>query len=119
MKIIACIVLAALSSPALLAQTPAPAAPDNCVVHGRVADPLGAAISRAFFLVHSDGWATVDQQVKLSDNGEFDLRLKPGLYDLFIASPGFVPQARIIDTRACKPITLKLKMLVDMEHLED
>jgi hypothetical protein len=80
---------------------------------------LGAAIQRSFVLVHSDRWVQLDQQVTLTENGEFDTQLKPGLYDLFVGSRGFLPFTKVVDLRSCKPVAIKVRSLVDMEHLED
>ncbi len=101
----------------LLAQAPNPAT--SCRLHGRIADPLGAAIQRAFVLVHSGRWVELDERVTLNKNGEFDIQLKPGLYDLFVGSRGFLPFSGEVDLRACKPLSIKVKLLVDMQHLED
>jgi hypothetical protein len=35
----------------------------TCTVRGRIADPMDAAINRAFILVHSDAWVKLTQQV--------------------------------------------------------
>jgi len=106
----------ALSGPAG-AQSPAPA--EKGVLHGRISDTLGAAISRAFVLVHRSGAAKESQQLAVSENGEFQVQLAPGLYDLFIGSPGFIPYAKAIMIPPDKPVELKIKLRVDMEHLED
>ena len=109
----------ALTSPPLRGQDKAPSEDAKCSVHGRIVDPMGAVIYRAFVLVYSDAWEKIDQQVALNKDGQFDIRLKPGLYDLFIASPGFIPFAKVVDSRSCKPVTLKVKLMVDAEHLDD
>ena len=96
----------------------APTTDKTCNVHGRIADPPGAATNRAFVLVHSSAWSTT-QQVTLTDNAEFSLELKPGLYALFADAVGFVPIAKIIDMRSCKPVTLNIKMQVDLAHMDD
>lgn len=111
------LVIAVSNGLPLHAQTPASA--PNCSLHGRVRDPLGAAIQRSFVLVHSDRWVQLDQQVTLTENGEFDTQLKPGLYDLFVGSRGFLPFTKVVDLRSCKPVAIKVRSLVDMEHLED
>jgi hypothetical protein len=80
---------------------------------------MDAAISRAFVLVHSDAWVKLTEQVKLTNNGEFSLQLKPGIYSFFADSPGFVPIAKIIDTRSCRTVNMSVKMQVDSEHMED
>ena len=108
-----------LLPPGLFAQSPGPASTPACSFHGRISDTLGAAIDRAFVLLYSDRREKISQQINLNDNGEFTVPLEPGLYDFFIASPGFLPVAKVIDLRACKPFELKLKMQVDKEHLED
>ena len=92
---------------------------ESCSLHGRIADPLGAAIQRAFVPVHSDRWVQLDRRGTLTENGEFEIQLKPGLYDLFVGSRGFLPFTKEVDLRSCKPVSLKVKLLVDMEHLED
>ena len=70
-------------------------------------------------MVHSERWAENGQRIPLDQNGEFKVQLKPGLYDFFVASVGFIPYAKKIDLRSCKPTGLKVKMKVDLEHLED
>ena len=94
------------------------------VLHGRISDTLGAAISRAFVLVHGDGrvgntWVKVNQQVDVNINGEFQIQLAPGLYDLFIGSPGFIPYAKKVKIQTGKQTILKIKLQVDMENLQD
>jgi hypothetical protein len=104
------------------AQTPAPAT--TGILQARIADTLGAAISRAFVLVHGDGlvgntWVKVNQQFDVNINGEFQIQLAPGLYDLFIGSPGFIPYAKKVKIQPGKPTILKIKLQVDMENLQD
>lgn len=90
-----------------------------CTFRGRVSDTLGAAISLGFVLVHSYRWVKDDQHLTLNENGEFGAQLKPGLYDFFVGSSGFIPVAKEIDLRSCKPVVLKIKLNVDLEHLDD
>ena len=103
----------------LTLQAQPPTTDKTCAVRGRITDPMDAAINRAFVLVHSDAWVKITQQVTLTDNGEFSLQLKPGIYAFFADSPGFVPVAKIIDTRSCRTLNLNIKMRVDSEHMED
>lgn len=91
----------------------------TCSFHGRIYDSAGAVIGRAFVIVHNERRAETGQRVPLDQNGEFVLQLKPGMYDFFVASGGFIPYAKKIDLRACKPVELKVWMKVDQEHLED
>ena len=118
-RLFAAAVLAALLSPGSPASAQAPAPPATCTFHGHISDSLGAAIFRGFFLVHSYRWADSEQHLKLNDSGEFEVQLKPGLYDFFVSSPGFIPFTKEIDLRTCKPVDLKVKLKVDLEHLED
>ena len=92
-------------------------APVTGALHGRVSDELGAAIPRAFVLVHG-GPKGESQQLKLNENGEFDAQLPPGLYDFFVGAIGFIPFAKEIKTQPGKPVVLKVKLRVDMEHIE-
>ena len=80
---------------------------------------MGAAINRAFVLVHSDAWVKVTQRVSLTENGEFSLQLNPGIYAFFAHSIGFVPIAKIIDMRSYRTVNLNIKMRFDLEHMED
>jgi len=86
------------------------------LLHGNVVDPSGAAI-QGFILVHSDRWNKINKQIPVSKLGEFKVQLAPGLYDFFVASPGFLPIARVIEIKSEKPTTLKLTMKLDEEHL--
>lgn len=70
-------------------------------------------------LAQSERWAKFDQQLKLTENGKFSVQLRPGLYDFFVGSPGLLPFAKEIDLHSCKPVALKIKLSVDLEHLQD
>lgn len=96
-------------------QTPPVPTPGN--LHGRVSDELGAAIFRGFVLVHGGPNGT-SQQLQLNENGEFDVQLAPGLYDFFVGSTGFIPFAKEIKIQRDKPVVLKVKLRVDMEHID-
>ena len=113
-----CIVLLTLNS-TVLAQTSATPNEKTCLFSGRVADTVGISITKAFVLLYDEGDEKSNQQLVLNKNGEFQLKLEPGMYDLFVASPGFIPVAKVIDLRSCKPENLILKMQVDSVHMED
>jgi hypothetical protein len=87
------------------------------LLRGSIGDPEGAAI-QAFVLVHSDRWKKINAQVAVSKYGEFQIQLSPGLYDLFVASPGFLPIAQIVEIKNGSPTNLKLTMKIDEEHLQ-
>ena len=96
----------------------APQAPEkDGALQGQIVDPAGAAI-QAFVLVHSDRWNKINKQIPVSKYGEFQVQLAPGLYDFFVASPGFLPIARVIEIKSAKPTSLKLTMKIDEEHLQ-
>jgi hypothetical protein len=86
-------------------------------LRGRVSDEPGAAIFRGFVLVHG-GPKGESRQLQLNENGEFDVQLAPGLYDFFVGSIGFIPFAKGIKIQPDKPVVLKVKLRVDMEHIE-
>jgi hypothetical protein len=113
MKITSCIILLfSVLTPGLLAQAPAPAA--TCTLQGHITDALGAAITRGFFLVHSEERPELDQQVPWNESGDFRIQLAPGLYDLFVGSVGFMPYAKEIRVEAGKPVALKIKLQVNL-----
>lgn len=86
-------------------------------LRGNIVDKSGAAI-QAFVLVHSDRWIKINSQIPVNKNGEFEIQLEPGLYDLFVASPGFLPIARVIEIKSEAPTNLNLTMQLDEEHLQ-
>ena len=61
----------------------------------------------------------INQQLQLNDWGQFEMRLPAGTYDFFVGAVGFVPFAKAIRVQPDKPVVLKVKLKVDMEHLED
>lgn len=93
---------------------PVPAA-RTCTVRGQITDEDGGRIATLYALIHNDARAT-NQQVIVDANGRFKAGLRPGLYDLFVSSPGLMPQAQVIDLRACKPMELHLMLPLDAEH---
>jgi hypothetical protein len=70
---------------------------------------MGAAISRAFVLVHGEGSEKASQPLSVNENGEFQVQLAPGLYDLFYAK-----EVRVVPG---KPTILKIKMAVDLANI--
>jgi hypothetical protein len=100
--------------PLVAAAQSAPA--PTCALHAQITDEDGAAITRAFVLIHSDYGTKLNQQVNLDPAGKFKIALRRGLYSLFVSSPGFVPIAEVVDFRSCKPLNLNLMMLIDPDH---
>jgi hypothetical protein len=118
-RLLAAVLLVTALSAGTIAHCQAPAPAATGTLQGRIADPLGAAISRSFVLVYSERWGNATKQVSVNDNGEFQIPLEPGMYSLFISSRGFIPYAKAIKIVPGKPVVLKVKLQVDMEHLED
>lgn len=93
-----------------------PAKPSQaCTVHGRITDEDGGVIAKVYALLHSDARA-LNQTVVVDASGKFKVTLRAGLYDLFVSSPGLLPQAQVVDLRGCKPVELNLMMPLDAEH---
>ena len=113
------LVLSSVVSKAQVAADSASLKPEkNGVLGGQIQDRAGATI-QAFVLVHSDRGNKIDKQVPVDKEGEFKIELAAGLYDFFVASPGFLPIAKVIEIKGGRQTTLKLTMKVDEEHLQD
>jgi len=113
------LVLSSVVSRAQVAADSASPKPEkNGVLAGHIHDRAGATI-QAFVLVHSDRGNKIDKQVRVDKDGEFKIELAPGLYVFFVASPGFLPIAKVIEIKGGRPTTLKLTMKVDEEHLQN
>lgn len=98
-----------------LAAQPA-ATSQACPLRVQITDEDGAALPKAFVYVHNE--RGTNQQASLDHTGQVKASLRPGLYDLFVAAPGFTPQAQIVDLRTCKPQSLNLMLTLDTEHGE-
>jgi hypothetical protein len=88
--------------------------PSACSLHLKITDEDGTALPKAFVYVHND--RGTNQQANPDRTGQVKTSLRPGLYDLFVAAPGFTPMAQIVDLRSCKPQSLNLMMTFDAEH---
>jgi hypothetical protein len=97
----------------LVAAQPA-SKPPVCSLHIQITDEDGTALPKAFVYVHNE--RGTNQQAALDRTGKVKASLRPGLYDLFVAAPGFTPVAQIVDLRSCKPQSLNLMMTLDTEH---
>jgi hypothetical protein len=100
-----------------LAATQPASEPTSCPLHVQVTDEDGTALPKAFVFIHDERGA--NQQAAPDRTGQIKASLRPGLYDLFVAAPGFVPSAQIVDLRTCKPQSLNLMMTLDAEHTGD
>jgi hypothetical protein len=88
-----------------------------CSLHVQITDEDGKALPKAFVYLHNE--RGTNQQVTPDRNAQFKMNLRLGLYDLFVSAPGFVPQAHVVDLRACKPVDLNLMLTIDTEHTDD
>jgi len=87
-------------------------------LQGVVADVAeNAPIRYAFVLVHS-GSRKEDTTAKVDENGRYELRLRPGLYDVFVAAEGFVPSCKKVEIVAGSTTTYKARLKPDAEHLQ-
>lgn len=87
---------------------------------GTVGDPQGAAIPKAFVLVHWDSigldgvkdnvGAKGDKVASTDDVGHFSLDLPAGVYDIFVSAPGFFPHCEKITVRAKRPTRFKARL---------
>jgi hypothetical protein len=113
MKILACLILACAICHSAAQSAPSPA---NCAFHARIVDAAGFAIGDAFVIVHSSGTPGYTLKLSPTEESEYDAQLKPAIYYLFISSTGFVPLAKVVDLRRCKPLNLEVKMVIDHDH---
>ncbi len=93
-------------------------APIEGLLRGSVVDPADAPIP-AFILLHSDHRDNkIAAQVPVKSDGTFQLKLAPGLYDLFVGYSAFLPIAKVVEIKSDRTTHLKLTMKLDEKHLE-
>jgi hypothetical protein len=76
-----------------------------------------APITEAFVLVHS-GYGKKGGTAKLTQNRRFEISLDPGVYDVFIAAPGFAPMCKTVEISRGKTTAFNARLLPDREHLQ-
>jgi hypothetical protein len=100
------------------------AQPEEGTVRGTVIDSEGAVISKARILVHWDpagsqvGLKTnvgikEDREVTTDTNGEFEVCLPWGFYDMFVSAPAFSPYCQKIRVKGDSKSRIKL----NVDHL--
>lgn len=109
---------ALLFSSSLFTQTPASATTRSSVVTIQVRDPLGAVISKAFVLFHSDALERDNPkpfhlELRTDAVGETKTTLPAGFYDVFVASNGFAPWCQKFRVRDGQPRVVRIAMPVD------
>lgn len=62
---------------------------DSGIVSGSVVDAVRAPIAGAYIVLHGSGVS--DIRATTDQNGRFSAKVKPGIYDVFVASNGFAP----------------------------
>ena len=50
--------------------------------------------------------------------GRFQLKLAPGLYNIFVAADGFAPRCKVIEMKASQVTSYRVKLEPDSEHLQ-
>ncbi len=83
------------------------AKPSLCSLHVHVTDEDGKDLPKAFVLVHGEHGN--NQQFTPDKTGQVknhSLGMRECM-TLFVSAMGFVPQAQIVDLRACKPVDLE------------
>jgi hypothetical protein len=87
-------------------------------LQGDVADMAeNAPIQYAFILVHS-GSRKEDVTAKVDANGQYELQLAPGLYDVFVAAEGFAPSCKKVQVVVDGTTTFRARLKPDTEHLQ-
>jgi hypothetical protein len=85
---------------------------------GTVADKVeNAPIPHAFVYVHG-GPRKADSVPPVDGLGRFQVSLAPGLYDVFVASPGFLPTCVVVSIESGKTTKYEPRLGADNEHLQ-
>jgi Carboxypeptidase regulatory-like domain len=87
---------------------------------GRITDPAGAAVAEVS--VRIQHWeadklhrfaVTEDSLLKTDMDGRYSLNLNPGLYDVFVTFPSFLPVAKRVKVEAGKVTDFSPKLEFD------
>jgi hypothetical protein len=79
----------------LLVGTATGPAPENGRLTGSALTQLGQPIPNIFVLIHPNAGGPTTE-LKVTPEGQFDLRLSPGLYDVLVSSPHFDPVCKLV-----------------------
>ena len=85
----------------LLVGTATGPAPENGRLTGSALTQLGQPIPNIFVLIHPNAGGPTTE-LKVTPEGQFDLRLSPGLYDVLVSSPHFDPVCKLVSSTAAK-----------------
>ena len=88
-------------------------ATDYAIANARVffhRDPTGSAPS-------TDVGAKQDGEVATDKNGNFEMRLPQGIYDVFVSAPAFSPYCKKI--RVKRGLELKIKLSLDQVTIKE
>lgn len=86
------------------------------VLKGNVVDTANGPISKAFVLVHRSG--ADDLNAHPDERGDFELRLAPGLYDIFVSADGFAPGCKRIEIKTSQVTKYRVKLQPDSKHMQ-
>jgi hypothetical protein len=86
-------------------------------VAGRVVYKVdGARIPDAYVVMHNMLTST-DTVVRADNDGKWKFDLSPGIYNIFVSSPGFAPFCDSFEIRLGKPMTIPIVLSADEKTL--
>jgi len=91
-------------------------------LRGKISDAVGAAIPRAFVVVHPDKEGllpptdTREAQMLSSDiDGAFTAEVKPGFYDVCVMSSSYIPECRKVNVKKGRDFKLHFVLRLSPE----
>ena len=102
----------------LVAVYPASAQQSETVAGSVTELPEGVPLTSAFVLVHAFGGKN-DVVAQIDRNGQFSVTLDPGLYYIFAAASGFLPQCRSLKVVSGKHYRADFKLHFDSENAQE
>ena len=99
---------------------------ENGTVKGRVVDATDYGIANARLFFHRDPTGSVpsanvgakqDGEVATDKDGNFEMSLPRGIYDVFVSAPAFSPYCKKI--RVKRGLELKVKLSVDQVTIKE
>lgn len=87
-------------------------------ITGRVVDKAeGVPIRGAFVLVFGES-SSKNEVTRVDADGQFQISLLPGDYDVLIGAAGFAPACKRVVVTAGKALRLEPKLEADLDNLE-
>jgi hypothetical protein len=90
-------------------------------LRGTIKDQQGAAIARAFVLVHPDqiNKRKNDRVLQTNSYGEYSIGLPPGFYDVFVSEVGFSPSCRKVWIRTGQTAVYDTMLVLDPVEIHE